>query len=719
MLHASGQDVSGAPKGAPGEMNEIHNRKTICLSMIVKNEAPVIRRCLSSVLPIIDYWDIIDTGSTDGTQDIIRDYLKGLPGELHERQWKDFAYNRSEALSFARAHGDYSLIIDADDTLEIPTDFELPELTADSYTLEINDANICYRRTQLVRNALPWRYEGVLHEFLTCDSAQTTDHLSIAMRRNHDGARRRNPQTYKNDAAILEQALSLETSPFLISRYRFYLAQSYRDCKEREKALQNYLVRAELGFWQEEVFVSLLSAARLKEELGHPEQEVLDAYRRAWEASPTRAEALHGASRYCRFKNRFEEGYQFAKRALSIVKPTDGLFIEPWIYDYGLLDELAVNGYWSGHYRDSLDACQRLLSEAQVPEEMRDRVKKNLDFAVAKINERSTDSSWTPGSPAGGTELMVAGLESRIREKLDLIQLHVNICPDSISDEKPLVMWMHHDVNQDAVQWCRDSTLVNRVTCFVFVSHWQRERYQSVFRLPPNRCVVLRNATAIDGPRRLWTKTNPLRFAYTSTPFRGLSVLLDAWEQLGLSGSELHIWSSMRLYNFDDANYEPIFARARALKGVIYHGIAPNPDLKAELRNIDFLVYPSTFEETSCLAVIDAMAAGCRVIVPALGALPETTSGFAHVYPWSHDPAEHATLIASAITEEIENSWLGAPEMSLMQQNFCELFFDWKERAAEWNRLIERLTIKTRTVDPYRANTLHADMDSNNHPTER
>jgi glycosyltransferase involved in cell wall biosynthesis len=113
------------------------------------------------------------------------------------------------------------------------------------------------------------------------------------------------------------------------------------------------------------------------------------------------------------------------------------------------------------------------------------------------------------------------------------------------------------------------------------------------------------------------------------------------------------------------------------------------------------------------------MAAGCRVIVPALGALPETTSGFAHVYPWSHDLAEHASLVASAITEEIENPWLGVPEMSLMQQNFCELFFDWKERAAEWNRLIERLTIKTRTVDPYRANTLHADMDSNNHPTER
>ena len=77
-------------------------RQSLCLNMIVKNEAAVIRRCLDSVLPIIDHWVIVDTGSTDGTQDIIRAHLKDLPGELHERPWRDFAYNRSEALELAR-----------------------------------------------------------------------------------------------------------------------------------------------------------------------------------------------------------------------------------------------------------------------------------------------------------------------------------------------------------------------------------------------------------------------------------------------------------------------------------------------------------------------------------------------------------------------------------------------------------------------------------------
>ena len=93
--------------------------QSLCLNMIVKDEAPVIRSCLDSVRAIIDCWVIVDTGSTDGTQDVIREHLRGLPGELVERPWVDFAHNRSEALDFARGRADYLLVIDADETLEV------------------------------------------------------------------------------------------------------------------------------------------------------------------------------------------------------------------------------------------------------------------------------------------------------------------------------------------------------------------------------------------------------------------------------------------------------------------------------------------------------------------------------------------------------------------------------------------------------------------------
>ena len=98
--------------------------KTICLNMIVKNESRAIEKCLSSVKNHIDYWVIVDTGSTDGTQEIIRKQLETIPGELHERPWKNFGENRQEALKLAKGRGDYLFFIDADDFLEYEKDFE-------------------------------------------------------------------------------------------------------------------------------------------------------------------------------------------------------------------------------------------------------------------------------------------------------------------------------------------------------------------------------------------------------------------------------------------------------------------------------------------------------------------------------------------------------------------------------------------------------------------
>lgn len=366
---------------------EVKPKQSICLSMIVKNEAQVIRRCLASVRPVISHWVIVDTGSTDGTQDIIRDYMKDMPGELYERPWQDFAHNRSEALQLARPHGEYSLIIDADDALALADDFVLPTLAADSYVVDIHDGATHYQRTQLVRNALPWRYQGVLHEYLTCEGAGQVGHLPVVMLRNHDGARRKDSQTYRKDAEILERALATEQDAFLISRYRFYLAQSYRDCGELEKAEASYMQRADLGFWNEEIYISLLEAGRLQDILGRDFEEVMQIYARAMITVPHRAEAAHAAALFCRNRSRHQEGYDIARSALALLDAPvpDGLFMQPWVYHYGLLDEYAINAYWSGHHAASLDACLKMLGHPNLPEGQRQRVLDNAKFAAGKL----------------------------------------------------------------------------------------------------------------------------------------------------------------------------------------------------------------------------------------------------------------------------------------------------------------------------------------------
>jgi glycosyltransferase involved in cell wall biosynthesis len=705
--------------------------KTLCLNMIVKNEVANLERCLRSVADHISCWVIGDTGSTDGTQELIERFFaaRGIPGELHSFPFENFAQARNEALDRARTSGlhfDYLLLTDADMELTLQNAAFSNTLTESAYKV-LQNSGVTYWNNRLLRRDVPASYKGVTHEYLEVRAGETRNLEGISFIDHATGSNR--VEKYERDVRLLTDAIATERDPGMIARYTFYLANTLRDSGQKEAALKTYLKRSRLGDWQEEVFISLLNAAKLKEALEYSNDEVISAYMEAIAACPTRAEALHGAARFCRNKGIYEQGYEFATQGLAIAYPNDALFVEDWIYEYGLLDELVVNAYWTERYAECMDACDRLLSEGKLPAEMLDRVLKNRNFAVGKVGEaaeaslpeaehfakllrtdrendppieprnlsrafyRGQFSDWVPSRPLAGTEIMVETLRRRLGSELDKINLKINGFSLDEADMRPLVVWFHHDVNQAAVQWCRDQALTRYISRFVFVSDWQRERYIRVFGIRPERCVVLRNATEMTSDMRLWTHEPIWRCAYTSTPFRGLSVLLKAWEQLNPSSAELHIWSSMKLYRQDeqDNSYQHLYELASALPGVVYHGIAPNDKLRAALRDIHFLTYPNTFEETSCLAVIEAMASGCRVIAPFIGALPETTAGYARMYPWNADESAHAATFARVLASEMAQPWNGDPELAEAEQRHCAAAYDWARRDYEWRRLIEEV----------------------------
>jgi glycosyltransferase involved in cell wall biosynthesis len=287
----------------------------------------------------------------------------------------------------------------------------------------------------------------------------------------------------------------------------------------------------------------------------------------------------------------------------------------------------------------------------------------------------------TQHRPMGGTEIMVAGLERHLGAALDRVTVGVNCLPKDRS--KPVICWVHHDYDQPGVQWMRDRASVDAVDAFAFVSHWQRERFQLAFGMAPDKCHVLRNA--VDW-RQDVTSRSGRRFAYTSTPFRGLDVLLAAWEMADMpEDAQLHLYTSMAIYGQPEGPYEALYAKARDLPGVHYHGFQSNEAVRDALTGIDFLAYPAMWEETSCLSVIEAMAAGCQVMCPAYGALPETTAGFARMYPWIEDRAAHARHFARLLADAI-------PGCPAMQVPYTRLTYSWDNRAIEWRRLIEALT---------------------------
>lgn len=363
--------------------------KTICLNMIVKNEKDVIQRCLSSTLPLIDYWVIVDTGSTDGTEQIIKDFMKekGVPGELHTCPWVNFAHNRNEALNLAKGKGDYLFFIDADEYLTYDVTFEHPQLDKDYYYVNTLSSGTNYGRILCINNHLDWKWKGVLHEIIDSLSSRTGATLEkISNIVTQDGARSRDPLKYQKDAAILEAALKDEPDN---CRYVFYLGQTYFAMQNYALALQNYEKRVSMGGFDQEVFYSLLQIGRLKEALQMADEAIIASYKRAFQYRPTRAEPLYQLARYLRQKNKYAAGYDTAKSGLMMPLSNDVLFVDSWVYDYGLLLEFSVCAYWTGHYDECQAVCVRLLKKPNLPVDFRSVAEKNLALANSRLLEQA------------------------------------------------------------------------------------------------------------------------------------------------------------------------------------------------------------------------------------------------------------------------------------------------------------------------------------------
>lgn len=366
----------------------IAKNKTICLNMIVKNESKVIERCLNSVVHLIDYWVIVDTGSTDGTQEIILDFMQkhNIPGKLFERPWKNFDYNRNEALALAKNTCDYLLFIDADEYLEYDEDCFLPDLDKDFYYVTVEDHGCTFKKRQLVNNHLDWIWTGVVHESINSPQAKSSaDLLKVKTIYTCEGHSWTDPKKYLKHALLLENALKEDPQNML---YIHYLAQSYQNAKEYAKALEvwNKRISMEKGpnaFW------ALLQKGNLERELNYPSKDVCESYYQAFYECPSRADSLYYLMTYCREKGDPDLAYQVGLNAKQIPFPKEEIsYVIKWVYDYGILLELAYCAVLTGRKEEGLKIYHELLNRKDLSEKVKFVVQMMLKAAEQYL------SSW-------------------------------------------------------------------------------------------------------------------------------------------------------------------------------------------------------------------------------------------------------------------------------------------------------------------------------------
>lgn len=427
------------------------------LVMIVKNEEKIIEKCLLSVFQYINYWTICDTGSTDKTCQVITDFFKvrNIPGQLLHHEWKGFAHNRTLAFKAAEPKTRYMYVIDADDELTTPLVLPPECSMADSLCIKLLEGeHVTQFRQQIFRCGLGWEYCAVLHEYPFSRpnrSPLTLQTDKIVVRATRGGDRSKDPLKYwKDSEAILNDILRVEQIPKnllnhwetnLLSRYYYYIAQSYFDFNDWENCIKWCDRRVkETGFLEERYRAYLIKGRCLrylsKLDTGYnvTDKQIVAALEDAVKDDPNRSEAhFELASHYLEKASEIEElwreeGERYGKRdsgkdgevahsgkrvdaasekeppesppnkkqlakawewchlAIKIKKPTDKLFIvEDYVYGIGRYERAVKIQKMLGKYHESYKYALKMREGCRGERELAqfDRILKDIVYGMS------------------------------------------------------------------------------------------------------------------------------------------------------------------------------------------------------------------------------------------------------------------------------------------------------------------------------------------------
>jgi tetratricopeptide (TPR) repeat protein len=367
----------------------------IVLTLIVKNEAAVIRRCLDAALPLADGYIVCDTGSSDATRELVQQAAReqGVPGQLLEHTWRDFGHNRTLSASAARAwvaeqgwplEHTYLLLLDADMVLRQDAPLDKQSLVAKSYLLRQECGELSYYNTRLVRLSHEWVAVGVTHEYwqAAAGPAESERLEPLWILDIGDGGSK--SDKLERDVRLLTEGLAHEPDN---ARYMFYLARSLEDAGRRHEALPWYERRRAAGGWDEERWYASYRQGVCLLELGASEAGAA-LLLAAFEERPGRAEPLHALARHYRERGQHRLALMLARQALELPYPKDDLlFVWREVYEWQLWEEVMISAYHAGdrHRELGLSACERLCARRGHTQSFYDVVQHNSLFYVRAL----------------------------------------------------------------------------------------------------------------------------------------------------------------------------------------------------------------------------------------------------------------------------------------------------------------------------------------------
>jgi tetratricopeptide (TPR) repeat protein len=375
------------------------------LVMIVRNEAKRISDVLSSYLGHIDSYTILDTGSVDGTQELILKELDGVPGALHEEPFVDFATSRNRALTLHGTSTVFSIMPNGDELSggpELRTFLEAHRHgPAGAYRVRISPGH--YYHPLVMRTGMGWHYKWRTHE---CAMGPNIGDMipGVVVKRDRGSRTSEEWQArWSRDLELLGRDLAEDPKD---PRPHFYLGQTHECLGQYEQALAFFESRAEMGGYFDEVYEAKFRIGKMKAKLDRPWCEIQQAYLEAYAHDPRRAEPLYAISEHWYDKSQHHIARIFATAAAALPKPPTDLFLDEEIYSWKAFDRASISSFYAGYKEDGRCWAEKAVRARPDDERLRSnrafyaQGARDLFGATTRAIDFFPKSGWKASNPS-------------------------------------------------------------------------------------------------------------------------------------------------------------------------------------------------------------------------------------------------------------------------------------------------------------------------------
>lgn len=710
-------------------------RPTVGLHLIAKNESENIKRLFRSFEGCFDQVVLVDTGSTDNTVEL----AKQLGAEVHHFTWiDDFSAARNFALS--KMTTDYVAWLDLDDELTDAASFiqwrDSVMATAEYWIAVYQyDPACAFARERVWKRdtGLSWKYP--IHEGVTpyVEGRQVVANYTTAWKVTH---KRTDEDLKKDRSRNLNIMDKLAKEGKLDARMTYYYGKELFEADKSLDAFPKLLdaashVDLELHDRILAIQYACLAAMRLNQN-----EKAVQLAHNGMQLSPTRAE-FHVIIGDCYLKQgKIKEAIPYYSAASTCRDPESvggkmrgAIFSHEDSYTRYPHMQMARAYFHLNEVDKAMFHVEQALSYKPTDSEclqIKDELKKikRLTYIPPKGTGKATDEIIITCPPGGlyewsekayhergmggseiaaihmaramhdltGKTVRVFNSRQNVEDNSGVIYQPVTQLQEYLCEKEPLlnIAWRHNIkiTNAPTVLWCHDLFVpgienVDTYDKLAVLSPFHKKFVQGMFNIPTEKIFVTRNGVA-NFEKYQPKEKRAYKIVYGSSPDRGLEHVLAALDIVHKEGYviELHVFYGVEnmVSMGKAAEAEKYLSMLRERPYVRNHGLTLNKNLPSHYNDACIWLYPTNFQETSCITAMEMILAGVYPIVRSHGALPDTLGKFAELGMaeiHEKDPSD-AEFWASRVYDAITHrKWE-------KRKPFDRDYYSWNEVAKSW-----------------------------------